>query len=329
MNQTKIKKETKNSIRVEFEDRTSWFKRFQLKYLTLNFLGNAIWYIFRFLLLLGISYVILYPFITKIASSFMSYEDLVDTTVKLIPKYPTLDRYRMYIEYGGYFKAVFNTLVLSAVLGVMQTFVCCCIGYGFAKYNFKGNKILFALVIFTMIVPHNTMQFAMYMKFRIFDIFGIVELLTGHAINTLNTYFPFIILSITGLAFKNGLYIFMMRQFFKGVPDELEESAYIDGSGVFRTFFTIILPLAVPMMVTIFLFAFSWQWTDYFYTNLFLPSGRTLFMGNFVTGFSSMSGEALADLSAASLLIVAPLIIIYLFGQKYLIQGIERSGIVG
>ena len=80
MNQTKIKKETKNSIRVEFEDRTSWFKRFQLKYLTLNFLGNAIWYIFRFLLLLGISYVILYPFITKIASSFMSYEDLVDTT---------------------------------------------------------------------------------------------------------------------------------------------------------------------------------------------------------------------------------------------------------
>lgn len=83
------------------------------------------------------------------------------------------------------------------------------------------------------------------------------------------------------------------------------------------------------MMVTIFLFAFSWQWTDYFYTNLFLPSGRTLFMGNFVTGFASLSGEALANLSAASLLIIAPLIIIYLFGQKYLIQGIERSGIVG
>ncbi|MCI8589183.1 MAG: carbohydrate ABC transporter permease [Clostridiales bacterium] len=330
MNQAKIKKETKNSIKVEFEDRTSRLERWKLKYLSFNFLGRVIFYILRFLLLLGISYVILYPFLTKITSSFMSLDDLVDSTVKLIPKYPTLDRYRMYITGYGYFRALFNTLFLSAALGLLQTFVCCFIGYGFAKYKFKGNRILFMLVVFTMIVPHNALQFAMYMKFRFFDIFGIIELIKGSAINTLNTFFPFIALSATGLAFQNGLYIFMMRQFFKGVPDELEESAYIDGSGVFRTFFTIILPLSVPMMVTIFLFAFSWQWTDYFYTNLFLPSGKTLLMGNFVASdLANATGQGAANLAAASLLIIAPLIIVYLFGQKYLIQGIERSGIVG
>ncbi|MCI8332045.1 MAG: carbohydrate ABC transporter permease [Clostridiales bacterium] len=330
MNQAKIKKETKNSIRVEFDDRTSRLERWKLKYASFTFLGKVIFYIFRFLLLLGISYVILYPFLTKITSSFMSWEDLVDSTVKLIPKYPTLDRYRMYITGYSYFRAMFNTLFLSAALGLLQTFVCCFIGYGFAKYKFKGNRLLFMLVVFTMIVPHNALQFAMYMKFRFFDVFGIVELIKGSAINTLNTFFPFIALSATGLAFQNGLYIFMMRQFFKGVPDELEESAYIDGSGVFRTFFTIILPLAVPMMVTIFLFAFSWQWTDYFYTNLFLPGGKTLLMGNFISGdFSNATGQGAANLAAASLLIIAPLIVVYLFGQKYLIQGIERSGIVG
>ena len=188
MNQAKIKKETKKSIRVEFDDRTSRLERWKLKYVSFSFVGKAIFYIFRFLLLLGIAYVILYPFLTKITSSFMSGEDLVDSTVKLIPKYPTLDRYRMYISGYSYFRTMFNTLFFSAALGLLQTFVCCFIGYGFAKYKFKGNRILFILVVFTMIVPHNALQFSMYMKFRFFDLFGIIKLIKGSAFNTLNTF---------------------------------------------------------------------------------------------------------------------------------------------
>lgn len=329
MNQTKVTKETKNKIRVEFE-RTSWWERFKIKYLSFSFLGNAIWYLFRFILLLGISYVILYPFFTKIASSFMSPEDLVDSTVKLIPKYPTLDRYKNLIVGDGYFGALFNTLLLSLSMALMQTFICCFVGYGFAKYKFKGSGLLFGLVVFTMVVPHNALKFAMFMRFRYFDIFGIFELIIGKPWNMMNTFIPFVLLSLTGLAFKNGLYIFMMRQFFRGVPDELEESAYIDGSGVFRTFFTIILPLSVPMMITIFLFAFSWQWTDYFYTGLFLPKNEVDLLSNFSsTGIGVSGGEAAANSATASMLIIAPLIIMYLFCQRYLIQGIERSGIVG
>lgn len=336
MNQTKVTKETKNSIRVEF-DRTSRWERFKIKYLSASFLGSAVWYIFRFILLLGISYVILYPFFTKIASSFMSNEDLVDSTVKLIPKYPTLDRYKELIVGDGYFRAMFNTLLLSLSTALIQTFVCCFVGYGFAKYKFKGNGLIFALVVFTMIVPHNAMKFSMYMEFRYFNIFGVFKYIFSFipgfsklSINMLNTFWPLYLLSATGLAFKNGLYIFMMRQFFRGVPDELEESAYIDGSGVFRTFFTIILPLSIPMMITIFLFSFSWQWTDYFYTDMFLPSGKIALLSNFASfDLTSSTGAAGADSAAASLLIIAPLIIMYLFCQRYLIQGIERSGIVG
>ncbi len=328
-------KESKNKIRVEFE-RTPLLERLKSKFLTLNFLKDVVFKIFRLVLLIGISYVILFPFFAKISGSFMSREDFVDVTVKLIPKYPTLDTYRAIISENGYFTALFNTFTLSVLCGLVQTFMCCVIGYGLAKFKFKGNKLIFFLVIFTMIVPHKTLQLSMFMKFRYFDILGIFELLTGEALELTNSYWPLALLSLGGLAFKNGLYIFMMRQFFHGVPDELEESAYIDGSGVFRTFLTIILPLSVPMMITIFLFAFSWQWTDNFYTEVFFTKSSMVLMPDIVgvpgtldTNYAAQGLYESAILNTCGLLILLPLLIMYVFLQRYLIGGIERSGIVG
>ncbi len=341
-NPIKVTKETKKKIRVEFE-RTSAWKKFKLKYLSLNFLGMTIFKIFRLVLLIGISYVILYPFFTKIASSFMSPTDFVDVTVMLIPKSPTLNTYKQIIIENHYFQALFNTLILSLICGVIQTFICCVIGYGFAKYHFKGSKLLFLCVVLTMIVPHQTIRYSMFMKFRYFDIgyfdFGILSLFGDKdGINLINTFIPLIMLSIFGLAFKNGLYIFMMRQFFKNVPDELEESAYIDGSGTFRTFMQIILPLSVPMMVTIFLFAFSWQWTDNFYTStsMFFPGKSQVLLSKIVsiprtldTNYPGGNLFSAAIRNTCGLLIIAPLLVVYLFCQKFLVQGIERSGITG
>ena len=331
----KIKKETKNKIRVEF-DRTSAWTRFKLKYLSLRFLGIVVFKLFRLVLLLGVSYVILFPFISKIASSFMDPLDFVDSTVKLIPKNPTLNTYKQIIIENKYFEALFNTTVLSLLCGLIQTFICCIIGYGFGKYKFRGHNIMFALMLFTMIVPHQTLQLSMFMKFKYFDIFGILDLLGIGTIDLTNTYWPMAILSVTGLAFKNGLYIYMMRQFFRGVPDSLEESAYIDGSGTFRTFVQIILPLSVPMMITVFLFAFSWQWTDTFYTGLFFTGRNSLLLSKIIsiprtldTSYSGGNMFAAAIRNTCGLLIIAPLIVIYLFCQRYLIQGIERSGITG
>lgn len=339
-------KESKNKIRVEFE-RTPLKERLKAKFLNLNFLTNVVWVIFRLVLLIGISYVILFPFFAKISGSFMSREDFVDVTVKLIPKYPTLDTYRAIIQENDYFTALLNTTILSVLCGIIQTFMCCVIGYGLAKFKFKGSKLIFFLVIFTMVVPHRTLQLSMFMKFRYFDILGIFNLLGGGvfeglkvlpftSLNLNNTYWPLALLSLGGLAFKNGLYIFMMRQFFRGVPDELEESAYIDGSGTFRTFIQIILPLSVPMMITIFLFAFSWQWTDNFYTTIFFTKASMVLMPDIIaipktldTAYAAQNLYESAIRNTCGLLILAPLLIIYIFMQRFLIGGIERSGIVG
>lgn len=328
--------------RVDFE-RTPLMERLKTKYLSATFLGNAVWFIFRMVLLIGISYVILFPFFVKISSSFMSPADYTDVTVKLIPKYPTLDTYKAIITENRYFEAIFNTAVLSLLCAVVQMFICAIVGYGFAKFKFKFRGVLFLCVIFTMIVPHETIMLSMFMKFRYFDIFGIYGFLNnliGFAkddyINLINTYWPLAILSFGGLAFKNGLYIFMMRQFFRGVPDELEEAAYVDGSGVFNTFVKIILPISVPMMITIFLFAFSWQWTDSFYTTLFFTKQGIYLMPNIVeiprsltTNFAATTLYNSGIRNTCGLLILTPLLIVYLFCQKYLVQGIERSGIVG
>ncbi len=345
-NAPKIKRESKNKIRVEF-DRTPLLERLKSRYLNLYTVGNVVWYVFRLLLLLGVSYVILFPFYSKIASSFMSPDDFVDVTVRLIPKYPTLDTYKAIILENGYLSALLNTFILAGSCALIQTFVCCIIGYGFAKFKFKFSGALFLLVIFTMIVPHSTLELAMFMEFRYFDVLGIVNFLGGGvidsvnilentSINFINTYWPLWILSATGLAFKNGLYIFLLRQFFKGVPDELEESAYVDGAGVFRTFVQIILPLSIPMLITVFMFSFSWQWTDNFYTEMFYTTSGPTLMPDVIAVPTSLNTTGAASglfqsavMSTCGLLIILPLVLIYAFAQKYIVQGIERSGITG
>lgn len=383
-NKPVIKRESKNKIRVEF-DRTPLKERLKAKFLSAFFLKNVVLWVFRLVLMVGISYIVLNPFLTKIAASFMAPEDFVDATVRLIPKHFTLDIYRAVISELGYFTAFKNTFLLSFITAVLQMFVCCLIGYGFAKFKFRGRNLLFGLVVLTMVIPHQTIQHSMYSSFSNFDILGIVGFLKGggielfgfnlkdvipalgninilpdqiqfgeyldgavtkysvdmaitqSGIDVTNTFIPFIVLSLGALAFKNGLYIFLLRQFFRGVPDELEESAYMDGSGVFKTFFRIILPISIPMMVTVFLFAFCWQWTDIFYTNMFYLEARTnatFLSWNFIDIPSSLkltyAGASLyntAIRNTCGLLIILPLVILYSFGQKFLVQGIEQSGL--
>ncbi|MBR4296082.1 MAG: carbohydrate ABC transporter permease [Clostridia bacterium] len=343
--QPKIKKETKNKIRVDFE-RTPLKERLKAKFGTTFFYQKLVVVIFRLVLLIGISYVILFPFISKIASSFMGMNDFVDPTVRLIAKDFSLDIYKAVFTELGYWEAFANTLEVSIICAILQTFTCCLVAYGFAKFKFRGNKLLFMLVMLTMIVPHPTMRLAMLQNFKDFDVLGIMDLLAKinilpdgfrYGIKLTETFWPLYILSAGAIAFKNGLYIFMLRQFFRGVPDELEESAYVDGSGVFRTFFTIIIPLSVPMMITVFLFAFSWQWTDNFYTELLLPTGRMTLFNDIISDIplslrTDYAGQGLfyqAIHNTAGMMVIAPLIIMYLFCQRYLVQGIERSGIVG
>ena len=343
---TVITKETKNKISVDYEGKLSVKERLMKKLSASNTWITAGVNVLRFILMMGVSYVILFPFISKIAGSFMTKEDVIDATVSLIPKAATLEQYKYIIVDNRYFEAFLNTLILSLLCAVIQTFVACLIGYGLSKFKFKGNKLIMLLVVVTMIIPHNTLKISMMRHFEAFDpgywmSFGGQGLLTqlvGKNIELTNTFWPFFILSLGGLAFKNGLYIYMMRQFFKGVPDELEESAYVDGSGTFRTFIQIIIPLSVPMMITIFLFAFSWQWTDQFYSGIFFMGRNAPWMMPDVIAQvpehlkTTYAGRALyytVIQNTAGIMVIFPLVIMYLFCQKYLVQGIERSGLVG
>ena len=344
MNQTKVAKETKNKIRVEF-DRTPLLERLKAKFISLFFLKKVVWYVFRLVLLVGISYIVLFPFFSKIAGSFMAPEDFVDATVRLIPKHFTLDIYKAILVDNAYFTAFANTFTLSFITAVIQMFSCCLIAYGLAKFKFRGNKAVFVAVILTMIIPHQTLYSSFSLNFTYFDIFGIIGGLSSigilpakfaEGLNLMNTHWPMILLSVAGLAFKNGLYIFLLRQFFRGVPDELEESAYMDGSGTFRTFIQIILPLSIPMMITVFLFAFCWQWTDDFYTNLFYTQAKMKLMPTVVdipksllsaTQYAGQNMYEAAIYNTCGIMIIAPLVILYAFCQRFLVQGIERSGL--
>ena len=139
------------------------------------------------------------------------------------------------------------------MVSVLQLAISCLVGYGFARFKFKGRNILFFIVILSLIVPAQTILIPLYFRFS--------------SIGLLNTIWPVVILSACGIGLKNGLYIYLMRQFFRGMPRELEQSAYIDGAGPLRAFVQIILPNAFNMMITVFLFSFTWQWTCLLYTS--------------------------------------------------------------
>ena len=320
-----VKHESKNKIRVDFE-RTSLKERLKARFLSTYFLKNTVWYIFRLLLLIGIAFVVLQPFITMIIQSIKAPMDYQDSTVVNVPRNFSLLIYKAIFTDAAYLTVFLKTFALSLGVALLQTFSCCLVGYGLAKFKFRGNKIVFFAVILTLVVPHGTLQAAIYYYFS--------------SLGMLNTVIPLLLLSVAALAFKNGLYIFLLRQFFRGVPDELEESAYLDGANTLRTFVQVILPISIPMMITVFLFSFCWQWTDDFYIQLFfIKQPRPEFM-TFITEklplnslITTMKQTGDAYQSAmrygCGLMACFPLVVLFLFCQKYLVQGIERSGIVG
>ena len=206
----KVLKESKRRIKVDFE-RTDAKTRFKEKYISFFFLTKVVWFVFRLVLLVGISYVVLFPFFTKIAGSFMAPEDFVDVTVRLIPKNWTLDIYKGVLTELDYWEAFGNTLLLSGSCALLQTFICATIGYGFAKYKFKGNGIVFLLVMLTMIVPHQTLELSLFMKFRYFDLFGILSFFSGGAsvgIEARKNEFYFVCATKTGLIENSRAKIF-------------------------------------------------------------------------------------------------------------------------
>ncbi|MCR2821534.1 carbohydrate ABC transporter permease [Lederbergia panacisoli] len=306
-------------------------------------LKSFVWTLVRSVLIIGLSFVILYPIILKVSIAFKHKSDIYDPTVMYIPRNFTLENFKYVMETMNYFKVVWNSFVLSGSTMLLTTISCALVGYGFARFKFRGSNILFALVILTILVPPQTIMVPTYLQYRNFDVFGLIGLFNGgQGIKLIGTYWPFIISSITGMGLKAGLFIFIFRQFFKGIPREIEEAALVDGAGVFKIFFRIMLPNAIPAMITVMLFSFVWQWNDTYFTTMFLESASVISSQVQIAGatlaskLTAASGSGQIDpfylsmlVNTSVLLAITPLIVLYMFVQRHFVESVERTGIVG
>ncbi|MCR2803649.1 carbohydrate ABC transporter permease [Paenibacillus soyae] len=309
---------------------------------------EKLWKLALYVLVTGISFVILYPLFKRISMAFKDPVDIYNPTIYMVPIHYTLDNIRHAMNVLDYWPMLGNTLTFVTVMTLLQAASCALAGYGFARFSFPGSKVLFTFVILTILIPMNTLMVPMYLHFRSFDVMGLVTLFSGkEGVNLLNTYWPSIITSATANGLKSGLYIYIFSQFFRGLPKEIEEASLIDGAGAYKTFFRIMLPNAIPAIVTVMLFAFVWQYNDTFYTSLFmsdnslmsvriasLPADVNQFLPALL-GLGS-NAEMRADPNHVALIVdtgillaIAPLILMYLFVQRYFVESVERTGVVG
>lgn len=291
--------------------------------------------IFRAILLFGMCFMILQPILNKISLSFMAEKDLYDTSIVIIPKNFSVNNWKISMYLLDYTKSLINTIWVSLLVSAIEVVMCTFVGYGFSRFNFPLKRFWFFCVILLIVIPPQTLSTSLYLHFRYFKFFGATLNLKG-------TMLPYIMMCFTCMGLKNGLYIFMIRQYYLGFPFELEEAAYVDGCGPFVTFFRIMVPGAKPIITSCFLFSFVWQWTDSFYSNLFL--GKIQLLARQVVGLTDKLSiylsrargggnvsvpPALAGAmnSTSVLLIVIPLIILYLFCQRMFVESLASTGV--
>ena len=295
----------------------------------------------RFILLFGMCFLILQPILNKISVSFMTEEDLYNPIVVSIPEHFTTENYLLAAELMNYGKAIVNSFVISLTIAVLQIAMCTLVGYGFARFNFPLKKFWFACVIMVILIPPQTISSSLFLHFRFFDVFGIFKLIKGETINLRGSVLPYYLMSGGCMGLKNGLYIFLIRQFFRNIPVDMEEAAYVDGCGTLKTFVRIMLPEAKPILTSCFLFAFVWQCTDGFYSKMFLGTTSLVSTGlarlvdslgayiQRLTGTLTTVSIAYSNciLATGTLMIIVPLIILYLFAQRAFVESISSSGI--
>ena len=278
--------------------------------------AERVWSVFRFLIISGLGFIILYPLIYMVSCTFRERGDMNDPTVVWLPRNFTFSVLKETVQAMDFPRTLVNTFVLNVVCTVFQIVSCALTGYGFARFDFKGKNILFGCVIATLIVPVQSFVVPLYKHFL--------------GLKLLNTAFPILLLSAGGIGLKSGLYIFLFRQRFAGIPKELEESGKIDGAGDFRIFRSIMVPSALTIFVTCLLFSFVWQWTDNYYISVFMPTNK--YLANMVSLLATISTDdySLSLLTNAGvILLILPILFIFLIAQRFFVQGVETAGIVG
>ena len=301
----------------------------------LNKLRDFLWHLTRYGLIVGIGFIILYPLLRQISFALMHPDDLFDLTVNWIPRTLTKINLQVAWEMLDYTRALVNTLGITLLLSTLELAATMIIGYGFARWRYPGSKIVFALVVLSIVIPPQMVMVPLFLNFRYFDFFG---LLPDPGLNLIGSFWPLVLMALTGTAKRSGLFIFITRNYFKGLSTSLEEAAYVDGAGHLKTFFTIMLPNATPIAMIVFLFSFVWHWNDLFYTDLFMQGRNLLQIGllrinsqfNYPWANKAVEGTYIQLVNNAGMLLyILPVLVLYAFLQRYFIESIEKTGLVG
>lgn len=293
--------------------------------------------ILRYIFLIGLCFVILFPTIQQILMALRAPQDVNNPAVVWIPENWSILNIELSMMVLDYWNALLNTFKLSFIAMILQLASTALAGYAFSRLRFKGSNILFILVILTIVIPPQALSLAQYLYFRDLKLIGkegAIYLMSG-----------------LGMGIRSGIFIYIFRQFFRGLPKELEESAMIDGASVFRTFWNVMLPNARGAMVTVGLFAFVWQWNDAYFVKIFevstasfplltmrlINAAENVYAALFYAGALNLVGQDIWEnplflaliSNVSALLMMLPLLLMYLFVQKGFVESIERTGIVG
>lgn len=261
------------------------------------------------MLFLGI--VMVTPFIWMISTSVKSPSEVFEYPIKWIPERINWNHHlNVWTGPKSFVTYYVNSLKIATISTIGATFLSALAGYGFSRIEFKGREALFMIYLSMMMIPP---QVLFVPKFIMFDWAGIY-----------NTHWALI---LPGIFTIFG--VFMMRQFFLGIPKEISESAFIDGAGHFRIFFRLILPLAKPALATLAIIDFSWHWNDYENALVFLideklytvPLGLQNFILENTVDYNGMMAAATAG--------IIPMILVFLIGQKFIIQGVANTAVKG
>lgn len=287
----------------------------------------------RWVFLISIGYIAIYPLFVMISNSVMPMEDVLDQSVVYIPKSFTFDYFKEALEYLNFSESVKSTVLYPILAGLIEVVTCAVTAYGFSRFEFKEKNILFGLVLLTIAVPATLLMIPQYTSFFNFDpmysitainkIFG-----TNLSVNLIDTGFTMWLPSLFSVGLRSGVFIFIYRQFFKGLPKEFEEAAYVDGANPIVAFIKVIVPSSTVAFVTVTVFSLVWHWNEYYTTGMFfLEDNRPLavMLGEIASNTQLANGVRMAS----ALIVILPILAVYLILQRKFIKSIDKVGIVG
>jgi multiple sugar transport system permease protein len=266
----------------------------------------------KHLLLIGFGLVMLYPLLWMISSS-LKPEGLIFREPGLWPSTVTLDNYSegwtaLKHSFGYY---LWNSAVITGLSVLANLIACSLAAYAFARLNFPLKKMWFAIMLGTIMLPYHVTVVPQYIVFANLD--------------WINTIWPLVVPKFLA---TDAFFIFLMVQFIRTLPRELDEAAAIDGAGYWRIFLRVILPLCTPALATTGIFTFIWTWNDFFSQNLYLTNSDNLTVAVALRQFLDSSGESSwGPMFAMSIVSLGPIFGFFLAGQKYLIRGVATTGL--